>query len=223
MEKPEVIINVASSLDGSIASDKGALEFSSSEDWNRVHSLRNSVDAILVGINTIEIDDPQLTVRCVEARMPAPIRVVLDSTCKIPVTSRILSDLDQYPTLIITSKDAPRDRITKLLEKGAKILQVSKEPTIGLLSLEEILNKLKLEYNVNQLLVEGGSKVITQFLKQGLVDVLNIFYSTVFAGTINAKQLYEEEVVPIIDESLSFQLINIEQLENGFFVTLKPK
>ena len=222
MEKPKVIVNVASSLDGTIASGKGALSLSTSEDWVRVHNLRNSVDAILVGVNTIEKDNPHLTVRHVTPKFPHPLRVVLDSTCRTPIASKILMDLDRYPTLIITSKKVPKDKIIKYERKGVKFLKVQKGTIDGYLNLVEVLQKLKLEYNINELLVEGGSKTITQFLKQGLVDELNIFYATVFTGTINAKQLYEEEVVTDIDESLKFQLAKVEQLEDGYIVTLKP-
>ncbi|MCE7740904.1 MAG: hypothetical protein GOP50_00470 [Candidatus Heimdallarchaeota archaeon] len=223
MERPEVIINVASSLDGVIASSEGALILSTKEDWIRVHELRNSVDAILVGINTIEKDDPLLTIRYVTPKKPHPLRVILDSTCKIPLTSKILTNLENYPTLIVTAGNSSEEKIKQLEEVGAKVLKISKSQQHGYLDLTEILHKLKQGFKVNKLLVEGGSKIITQFLKLKLVDRLHIFYATLLAGTINAKPLYEEEVVVNVADTLNFKLEKIDQLEEGFIVTLKPK
>ncbi len=223
MERPEVIVNVASSLDGVISSNEGALILSTKEDWIRVHKLRNSVDAILVGINTVEKDDSQLTVRYITPKSPHPFRVILDSTCKIPLSSKILTKLDTYPTLIVTSENSSKEKISKIEKLGAKVLKVSKEQTTGYLDLSEILQKLKQQFGVNKILVEGGSKIITQFLKLKLVDTMHIFYATLFAGTKSAKHLYEEEVVLNVADALNFQLERIDQLEEGFIITLKPK
>lgn len=222
MERPEVIINVASTLDGVIANEKGALILSTTEDWIRVHELRNSVDAILVGINTIVKDDPQLTIRYVTPKKPLPLRVILDSTCKISPTSKVLTNLTDYPTLIVTSESSPEEKIHKLKEIGTKILKISKYQSPGYLDLEEILLKLKQDYRINKILVEGGSTVITQFIKLNLVDTIHIFYVTKFAGTINAKLLFEEAVVSNVVNTLNFQLEKIEQLEDGYVITLTP-
>lgn len=223
MERPEVIINVASSLDGVIASNKKALILSTTEDWIRVHELRNSVDAILVGINTILKDNSLLTIRYVKAKTPHPLRVILDSNCKIPLTSNILTNLEKFPTLIVTSDNVSEEKITKLEELGCKTLKITKNPSTGFLDLTEVLQRLKQQYGVEKLLVEGGSTIITQFLKHKLVDTMYIFYVTVFAGTINAKQLYEEKVILNIADALDFQLEGIEQMEEGFVITIKPK
>ncbi|MHA1198334.1 MAG: RibD family protein [Candidatus Heimdallarchaeaceae archaeon] len=223
MERPEVVINVASSLDGVIASNEGALILSTKEDWIRVHELRNSVDAILVGINTVVIDDSLLTIRYVTPKTPHPLRVILDSTCKIPLDSKVLTNLETHPTLIVTSENSSEDRIKQLEEIGAKVLKITKSQQSGYLDLTEVLHKLKQSFSVNRLLVEGGSKIITQFLKLKLVDRVHIFYATLFAGTTNAKSLYEEEVVVNVADTINFQLEEIEQLEEGFIVTLKPK
>ena len=223
MERPEIIVNVASTLDGVIASNKGALILSTTEDWIRVHELRNSVDAILVGINTIEKDDAQLTIRYVTPKSPHPLRVVLDTTCKISLDAKVLTNLTTSPTLIVTSDTASVDKIKTLREKGAGVLQISKRHSSGYLDLQEILTKLQQNHGVKKILVEGGSKIITQFFKCNLVDVVYIYYATKFAGTTNAKLLFEDDVVLSVADTLNFQLVDIEKLEEGFVIKLKPK
>ena len=223
MERPKIIVNVACSLDGVIASNKGALILSTTEDWLRVHELRNSVDAILVGINTIEKDDSLLTIRYVTPKTPHPLRVILDSTCKIPLTARVLTNLEIYPTLIVTSKESSDEKIKKIEELGAQVLKITNKQHPNYLSLTEILQKLKQEFNIERLLVEGGSKIITEFLKCKLVDTMHIFYAALFAGTINAKLLYDEKVVVNVADTLDFELEKVEEFEEGFVVTIKPK
>lgn len=223
MERPEVIINVASSLDGVIASNVGALNLSTTEDWIRVHELRNSVDAILVGITTIMKDDPQLSIRHVTPKKPHPFRVVLDSTCKIPLNSRVLKNTEEFPSLVITSKNASKEKIAKLNDLGVTTLTVSKMASSTYLDLEEILMKLKQELKIERLLIEGGSKILTQFLKLKLVDKMHIFYSSVFAGTKKAIQLYDDDVVTDIDAALKFQIDQIKEVKSGFVITLKPE
>lgn len=223
MERPEVIVNVASSLDGVIASNQGALILSTTEDWIRVHELRNSVDALLVGINTIEKDDSLLTIRYVTPKTPHPWRIILDTTCKISLEANLLKNLEIYPTIIVTSEESSKEKIQQLKEMGAQVLQISKKGTSNHLNLTEALQKLKNDFNIEKLLVEGGSTVITQFLKNKFVDRMYIFYAPLFAGTIKAKSLYEQDVVVNVADALNFDIKQIEQLEEGFVVTLTIK
>jgi riboflavin-specific deaminase-like protein len=223
MERPEVIINVACSLDGVIASNEGALIISTTEDWLRVHKLRNSVDAMLVGINTIIKDDPLLTVRYVKPRSPPPLRVVLDSKCKTPLTAKVLEKQDSFPTLIFTSKDCLNEKKQKLRNSEVKVVSVDTEIDSKFLDLQQILQILRNDFHVKKLLVEGGSTVITQFVKSRLFDTMHIFYAPVFAGSKKAKLLYEEIVIEEIDDTSNLDIVKIEKLDEGFIVTIKPK
>ncbi len=223
MEKPEVIINVASSLDGAIASDEGALILSTTEDFVRVHELRNSVDAILVGVNTIIKDDPLLSVRYVQPKEPAPFRVILDTKCRIPLTSKVLQDQETSPSIIITSEGSSEDIQEEIRKLGSKVITVKMEKNNRFLDLEDTLKKLKDQFNIDKVLVEGGSTVITQFLDKNLVDIMYIFYAPVFVGVKNAKLLFEKEVIHNIGNALSFEIRAVEKLHEGYLVTLKLK
>ncbi len=87
-KKPYVILNSAMTLDGKMATKTGSSEISGKEDLLRVHKLRRDVDAIMVGINTVIIDDPKLTVHKIPAdNQDNPLRVVVDSRARTPISS----------------------------------------------------------------------------------------------------------------------------------------
>ena len=88
--KPYVILNAAMTLDGKIVTVKNSSNISGEDDLKRVHELRKSVDAIMVGIGTVLADDPRLTVHKVDANPEDnPVRVVVDSKCRTPIAARI--------------------------------------------------------------------------------------------------------------------------------------
>src|SRR5437879_9252156 len=115
--RPRVIINAAMSIDGKIAlSDGTGVRLSNEQDLRRVHRLRASVDAILVGVGTVRKDDPKLTVKSEYAKGRNPLRVVLDSDGKIPDSANVLDG--SAPTLIVTSEESdlsfPRAEVMRL-------------------------------------------------------------------------------------------------------------
>jgi len=223
MERPEIIINVASSLDGMIATKKGPLPLSSEKDWIRVHHLRNSVDAILVGVNTILKDNPLLTVRHVKPKPTAPLRIVLDTSCRIPLDSKIILDQDSFPTIVVTSKDTEKSRKEKLLSLGVKIIEVSRSENTDLLHLSEVLRELNTIFNVRRLLVEGGSTIITEFLKNGFMDEMYVFFAPIFVGGKEGIPLFNEETAMDLNDSLIFSLENVTKQDEGLLVKLKLK
>jgi riboflavin-specific deaminase-like protein len=223
VERPEVIVNVASSLDGAIASSEGALILSTTEDWVRVHELRNSVDAILVGVNTILKDDPLLSVRYIKPREPAPLRTILDTSCRIPLTAKVLQDQERLPSIIVTSKDCSASKQDEIRKLGAKVVSVEFEKNRRYLNLADVLKILKTQFGINKLLVEGGSTVITQFLTNRLVDTMHIFYAPVFVGGKNAKLLFEQEAIHNIGDAINCEIQTVNKLHEGYLVTLKLK
>ncbi|MCK4895439.1 MAG: dihydrofolate reductase family protein, partial [Candidatus Heimdallarchaeota archaeon] len=146
MGKPEVIINVASSLDGKIGSEEGALSLSTKEDWIRVHELRNSVDAILVGINTVISDNPLLTVRYTEPKSPHPFRVVLDSKCRIHLDSKIIRDQHRFPTIIFTSHQSSEEKRSNLQSLGVKVELIKERDERNFLDMRTVLKVLNKKY-----------------------------------------------------------------------------
>lgn len=165
--RPLVTLKFAQTLDGRIATTRGDSRWISSEEFRkRAHRLRDSNDAILVGINTVLADNPQLTVRLVKGRNPT--RVVLDSRLRIPLDCEIIRTRNEAPVLIATTAQADREKATRLRELDIDVLTVPPDKS-GEIDLKHLLQALG-ERHISSLLVEGGGKVITSFLRQKLAD-----------------------------------------------------
>ena len=110
--RPKVILSAAVSLDGKISTRTGDSKLSSKKDKIRLHKLRSKVDAILVGRNTVQRDDPKLTVRYVKGKNP--IRIILDSQGSIPSNSKIIKTCKKVPTIIAVSKKISKKNLSRL-------------------------------------------------------------------------------------------------------------
>ena len=109
--RPHVIFSAAITLDGKLATRTGDSKLSSQADKNRVYKLRSKVDAILIGKNTVEIDDPLLSAHSVKKKNP--IRIVLDSNATIHTSSKILKTCSKIPTIIAVSKKALKKNVQR--------------------------------------------------------------------------------------------------------------
>ncbi|MEA1971643.1 MAG: bifunctional diaminohydroxyphosphoribosylaminopyrimidine deaminase/5-amino-6-(5-phosphoribosylamino)uracil reductase RibD [Thermodesulfobacteriota bacterium] len=164
---PFVTLKYAQTLDGRIASATGHSQWISSEPSLRfAHRLRGLHDAVLVGIGTVIADDPDLRVRLVRGRNP--LRVVADSTLRIPPGVRVLDNQDVAKTLIATGPLQRRERLPMLEEKDIETLIIDKKSN-GVLDLKKLLAELG-KRQISSLLVEGGAGIITSFVRDGLFD-----------------------------------------------------
>ena len=189
---PWVIAKAACSLDGKIATATGESQWLTGEKARAFgHRLRHECDAILVGIDTIRADDPQLTTRLgTENLKPKtqnrnfkdPIRIVLDSTLRIPLNARILHLDSPAPTWVACTGAAPAAKIRALQELGAEVLLLPPESEesgrVALKPLLELLGKRQ----VQSLLVEGGAQVLGAFFEEKLVNKFYFFYAPLFLG-----------------------------------------
>jgi len=201
--RPRVIINAAMSVDGKIALPDGkAVRLSNDEDLRRVHSLRAAVDAILVGIGTVLMDDPKLTVKSEYAKGRSPLRIVLDSDGKTPEGAHVLDG--SAPTLIVTSEDCLREF------PRAEILRCGKDDVDLRLLLELLAAR-----DVGTVLVEGGSTVIWSFLRQGLVDELKVFVRSLVIGGHSAPTLAGGQGALSLEGAPRLSLDRMERLGDG--------
>ena len=201
--RPRVIINAAMSIDGKIAlSDGTGVRLSNEQDLRRVHRLRASVDAILVGVGTVLKDDPKLTVKSEYAKGRNPLRVVLDSDGKISESAHVLDG--SAPTLIVTSEESGRSF------PHAEVLRLGKDEV----NLQALLDRLGAR-DVKTLLVEGGSTVIWSFLRQGLADELKVFVSSRVLGGRATPTLAGGQGVTSLGEAPTLRLNRIERLGDG--------
>lgn len=164
--RPFVTLTYAQSIDGSIALPGQRVAISGPESQKMTHELRASHDAILVGVGTVLVDNPQLTVRLTAGPHPQPI--VLDSHLRLPLTASLL----KHPTkhLWLAATRPPVDRAIALEAAGARILRLPADQ-VGRVALPALLDKLG-ELGIQRLMVEGGASVINAFLEQRLVNKL---------------------------------------------------
>ncbi len=169
--KPWIILKWAQSSDGFLASKKNRW-ISNKQSRRDSQKLRRRANAILIGINTVLADDPMLTARP-PAKHKKLIRIVLDSFLKIPLNCKLVKTINKNPLLIFT---VIPDKQKKLMleKKGVEIITV--KGTSGKCNLKDVIDKLS-KRSIQQLLVEGGQKIITEFLKLNLADEIVIYTS----------------------------------------------
>ncbi len=180
---PLVTLSYAQSLDGSIARRRGEpLAVSSADALEYTHRLRAAHAAILVGVGTILADDPRLSVRLVDGPQPQP--VVLDTRLRTPPDAKVLKHA-KAPWIITAAPFDPQ-REAALKSGGARIISLSSNPDHGV-DLPALLAFLG-GAGIGSLMVEGGARVITSFLKENLVDQLVLTLAPMLVGGLRAPE-----------------------------------
>jgi diaminohydroxyphosphoribosylaminopyrimidine deaminase/5-amino-6-(5-phosphoribosylamino)uracil reductase len=174
---PFVLLKSALTMDGRIATACGNARWITNEISRRfVHRLRSQADAIMVGVGTVIADDPELTCRIQGGR--DPVRVVIDSMLRIPPAARLLRLDSRAKTVVATISDQ-KEKIDAIRELGAEVL-ICREKD-GRVDLQDMLARLGL-MNIQSLLLEGGSTLAGEALRQGLIDKVMLFYAPKLVG-----------------------------------------
>ena len=211
----QITVNAAMTVDGKIATILGNSEISSEGDLSRVHELRASVDGIVVGISTVLVDDPRLTVRLAtkQVRRKRPVRIIIDSTGKIPLDSQVLRTASKVKTIVAVTELAHTDTINKIEKMGAVVI-VSGKKTVNL---KKVLSTVK-KMGIKKILVEGGGEINWSFFSQGLVNELIVTIAPRIVGGRQATTLVEGEGYPSISSGVKLQLQKVQMQTNGELV-----
>lgn len=214
MKKPFIFINSAMSLDGKIStSEKRQVKISNEKDMERVDRLRAESDAILVGSNTVAIDDPKLTVKSERLRkervkkgLPEnPLKVMVGSIKEIKFDSDFL-DYGNAEKIIFTTEKEDSEKILRLMEK-ARVFVLGKK-RVDLKKMVSILSDL----GVKRIMVEGGGTLNFEMLKEGLVDEIYVAIAPKIFGGRNVPTLADGEGFKE-GEIVDLELIDIEKLD----------
>lgn len=218
--RPLVTVNAAMSLDGKIAARGGrTLRLSDDDDLRRVHALRAEHDAILVGIGTVLADDPALMIkRELHDGGRDPVRVVLDSHHRTPVTARVASG--QPPTILYCTAPNATEPYAVTTMHGIDVVACPTDPA-GRVDLQAALADLRAR-GVRSLMVEGGSRVIASFVTAGYVDRLSLFVSPVVVGE-GAPSLVAEEARGDGAWLGGFEPVHIDHRPSGVTLHLAPR
>ena len=210
-----VTLKAAATLDGKIATATGHSKWITGEAARQKgHELRNENDAVLVGINTVLADDPELTVRGIDGGR-SPVRIVLDSKGRIPEQSRVFQE-DGVPVVIVTGNHAPLRKWPELAE--LTILTAPTRTPVILWVLSEI-RKL----GMNSLLVEGGSLIHASFIKSNTVDQLALFLAPKVIGGQEALSWCGNLEVDTVNEAPQLEISSVTALGEDWMVSAKIK
>ncbi|HYZ49718.1 MAG TPA: 2,5-diamino-6-(ribosylamino)-4(3H)-pyrimidinone 5'-phosphate reductase [Nitrososphaeraceae archaeon] len=207
---PWLKINAAMTIDGKIATVSGDSKISSTEDLRRVHKMRLSVDAIMVGISTVLVDNPMLSVRLSKTFGIDPVRIIIDSTARIPLTSKILRTAHNSITIVAVTNRARAGRIKKIQERGAMVI-VAGTCVVDLRNVLSVAHSI----GIRTILVEGGGELNWSLLRQGLVSELIVTIAPVLVGGRTATTLVEGKGYRHICKAAKMILRNVTRHRNG--------
>ncbi|MCY3569504.1 MAG: bifunctional diaminohydroxyphosphoribosylaminopyrimidine deaminase/5-amino-6-(5-phosphoribosylamino)uracil reductase RibD, partial [Chloroflexi bacterium] len=223
--RPFVTAKFAASLDGRIASTSGDSRWVSGAQTLRwAHRNRPLFDAILVGVETIIVDNPQLTARPERWRgpIPQPLRVVLDSRGRTPLESRVLQGADASSTLIATTDAADDDWRTSIAHDGVHVAVLPADAEHGgRVSLPALLELLGREHGVVNLLVEGGGEVLGSLFDQRLINKVTAVVAPMIIGG-DAQTAVRGRGAERMKDVLRLNRMTSERLGSDLLVTGYP-
>ena len=202
--RPLVTIKFATSLDGKISEKKNKFsQITNKKSQKYLHIIRSMHDAVLVGSNTVRIDDCILTSRLEGLKNFSPIRVILNRKFDLPENKKIFKDAKKYRTIIFTEK---KNHMKKISKSDFEVIEVEKKQY----NLKFILEKLA-EIGVCNLLVEGGAKIFNSFLHSKYCDKIMIFRGNFFIGKQGLDALSSN--YDLKKNDLEFNLIALNKFE----------
>jgi len=201
MHRPYTIIVSEVTIDGKLtlkrgASSKEIMQFMDEEATRYLHQIRAKVDGIMVGAETIRTDNPFLTVRYAEGNNPT--RIIPTRKADIPLDANVLQK--HAPTIIVTTDQAPEDKV-KALEEKVEVIKCG-EKDVDLIKMMDILYKK----GIKKLMVEGGATLNWHLIKLGLVDEIRLIHMPFIIGGKDTPTLVDGEGFKSLDEIVKAKL-----------------
>jgi diaminohydroxyphosphoribosylaminopyrimidine deaminase/5-amino-6-(5-phosphoribosylamino)uracil reductase len=216
---PYVVMKSAMSLDGKIATATGHSQWISCiESRQYVHTLRNELMGIMVGVNTVIADDPQLTTRLDGATDRNPIRIVVDSKGRIPLSAKILKDGTMNPVIIATTSEFPVEKRLTLEKAGHKVLTLPER--YGHVDLQKLMLELG-ELGIDGILLEGGGTLNESALKNGIVDEIQFIIAPLILGGRDAISPVEGTGFNTVDEGIRLHQMTTRQIGKDILMTAR--
>jgi diaminohydroxyphosphoribosylaminopyrimidine deaminase/5-amino-6-(5-phosphoribosylamino)uracil reductase len=214
---PFVTYKCAMTLDGKIATVTGDSRWISCDESRKyVHRLRARCDAVMVGVDTIIADNPQLTVRHVRGRNP--LRIIVDSNLRTPGSVGVLSGPLAKMTIIATTEINPRIH-RRYQQSGATVLVCrQRDGKVDLADLWRLLGK----QGIQSVLLEGGSRLAGEALKQGLIDECIFFYAPKVIGS-DGFPPFAVTGVSSMAQAIHFTDLKVQRMGCDIMVTAQPE
>ena len=215
---PFVTLKSALTLDGKTSTHSGHSKWITSEDSRKLtHKLRAETDAVMVGVGTVIADDPLLTVRLYRKTSKNPLRIILDTSLRIPLACRALKpDLAPKTIIATSSKMAASKKAGAIRSKGAKIVKVSVQRNkVDIKKLIETLGQM----SISSILIEGGPHINESSLDSGIVDKIMFFYAPEIMGGQNSRSIVSGKGPEKVYDSKTVHDISIKKVGRDFLIT----
>ncbi len=219
--RPLFTLKSATSLDGRIATRTGDSKWITGTEARAMgHMLRARHDAILVGIGTALADNPSLTCRLPGMAGFSPVRVVADSTLKLPLSSPLIESVRESPTIILATAKTDKNKVKELREKGVKVIEIAASVS-GHLDPDAMAAALGAE-GITRVLIEGGGKLAGAFMHAGLIDRLAWFHAGKLIGGDGVPSVAPYGIESLQDAS-SFHRTGLRICGEDIFETYERK
>lgn len=213
--QPYCVLKTAMTLDGKIATYTGDSKWISNEQSRKFgHELRHQLTGIMVGVNTVIKDDPELTDRSDYKNKSHPVRIVVDSAGRTPLSSKLLNTTAAQTIIAVTDK-ADQEFKRNILEKGARVIECPQNN--GRVDLSFLFSELAKE-NIDSILLEGGSTLNFSAIEEGLVDKVYSFISPKFVGGNASHTPVGGKGVANISDAFFLDIKKIERFENDVMI-----
>lgn len=218
--RPYVILKAGMTLDGKVATAKGESRWITGPPARQeAHRFRSQVDAVVVGVGTVIHDDPALTARLsdrpLKLAQKQPLRVVLDSKLRIPMTARICAKQDQAKTLIVTTSRASQSRRRPFERAGVEVVSLSKKK--GRVSLQALMTVLG-KRGITSVLIEGGSTINAAVLREKLVNHVLFYLAPTLLGGQDAKAVIGDRSPERLAQALTLRHVTIRRIGKDMVV-----
>lgn len=219
-QMPYTLYKAAMTFDGQLATDSGDARWVSGEESRlRVHRLRDRVDAIMVGVETVLADDPQLTTRLPEGGRD-PLRIVVDSRLRLPPDCRLVRQESAATTLVATTAAAPQEMRDRLRMAGCEVLVLPEdEGRVSLPALWRELGRREIQY----LLLEGGRTLAAAALRAGLINRLQLYVAPKLLGGVGQAGLFAGTGCQLMGQALPLENLRVETSGEDLLLTAEVK
>ncbi len=216
---PFVIAKFAMSLDGKIATKTGDSHWISNEQARcYVHGVRHTVDAIMIGVNTLITDDPKLTARGCGGKSGSmarqPLRVIVDGTGRTPPDAKVFSQ----PGRTLVAWTDPVDEMKKRLLEDMGVEVVVLPGSDGLVRLEDVLRTIG-EQQISTVLLEGGSELLGYAFDHGLVDKVLAFIAPMIIGGTEGRTAVGGVGAQTIAEAISLERLEVKSFADNVLIS----
>jgi diaminohydroxyphosphoribosylaminopyrimidine deaminase/5-amino-6-(5-phosphoribosylamino)uracil reductase len=219
--KPFVILKGALTLDGWIATQTGNSKWITCEKSRKfVHSLRKRVDAILVGVETVIVDNPFLTPYLIGRSTRDPFRVIVDTNLRIPLHSRVFDSPKSGLTIIAVGSNVDSRKRNKIEDLGARV--VNCQIRNGRIDLADLLDELA-KMSISSVLVEGGATLFGSMIREELVDKYYIFLAPKIIGGDNGVPFARGPGCDSIENCVPLKDLMVRRFDDDIMIEAYPR